>query len=299
MTARDDEQAGTPVDDVVRRDALLPDLDWSALPDGVDRVSIPAPSGSLAALQAGAPGAPPVVLVPGVTGSKEDFVLMLPLLSAGGVRVTAYDMAGQYESAAAGPAAGRTWDYDLFVDDLIAVLEAVGAPAHVLGYSFAGTITQLALARRPDLFASLTLLTCPPDPGRVLRRVRWIGRLSTLATDALIARLMVWGLRSNVLRAPAGRLRLVTHRFEFTRPDSIAAVMGLMQRTPDVEATVAASAIPKLVAVGKLDLWPLRRHAAFASRIGARLAVYRTGHSPCETAPHQLCRDLLELYAEV
>jgi pimeloyl-ACP methyl ester carboxylesterase len=239
-----------------------------------------------------------VVLVPGVTGSKEDFVWMLPLLAAGGVRVTAYDMAGQYESAAAGPAAGRAWDYDLFVDDLIAVLETVGGPVHVLGYSFAGTITQLAMARRPDLFASLTLLTCPPDSGDCLRRVRWVGPLSMLATDTLIARLMVWGLRSNVLRAPAGRLRLVKRRFGFTRADSIAAVMGLMRRTPDVEAAVAASAIPKLVAVGELDLWPLRRHAALASRIGARLAVYRTGHSPCETAPHQLCRDLLELYAE-
>ena len=299
MTARDDEQAGTPVDDAVRRDASLADIDWSALPDGVERISIAVPSGSLAGLLAGDADAAPVVMVPGVTGSKEDFVLMLPLLAAGGLRVLAYDMAGQYESAAAGPAAGGSWDYDLFVDDLIAVLEAVGAPAHVLGYSFAGTITQLALARRPDLFASLTLLTCPPDPGHSLRQVRWIGPLSTLATDALIARLMVWGLRTNVLRAPAGRLRLVVHRFRFTRPDSIAAVMGLMRRTPDVEAIVAASAIPKLVAVGKLDLWPLRRHAAFASRIGAKLAVYRTGHSPCETAPHQLSRDLLELYAEV
>jgi pimeloyl-ACP methyl ester carboxylesterase len=298
VSARDEEQADIPVDAALRLDAALPDLDWSELPAGAVRTMIEAPSGSLAALQLGAVDGPPAVLVPGVTGSKEDFVLMLPLLAAAGVRVTAYDMAGQYESATAGPAAGHSWDHDLFVDDLIAVLESVGAPAHVLGYSFAGTITQLALARRPDLFASLTLLTCPPDPGQSLRRVRWIGPLSGLATDAFIARMMVWGLRSNVLRAPAGRWRLVMHRFRFTRPESIAAVMGLMRRTPDMEAAVAASAIPKLVAVGELDLWPLRRHAAFAARIGARFAVYRTGHSPCETAPHQLCRDLLEFYAE-
>jgi phosphosulfolactate phosphohydrolase-like enzyme len=41
------------------------------------------------------------------------------------------------------------------------------------------------------------------------------------------------------------------------------------------------------------------RHAAFAERIGAELAIYDTGHSPCETTPHQLTRDLLALYAKV
>ena len=34
-------------------------------------------------------------------------------------------------------------------------------------------------------------------------------------------------------------------------------------------------------------------------RIGAQVAVYETGHSPCETAPHQLVRDMLAMFAEV
>jgi hypothetical protein len=53
------------------------------------------------------------------------------------------------------------------------------------------------------------------------------------------------------------------------------------------------------VIIGEHDLWPVTRHAAFAERIGAELAVYDTGHSPCETTPHQLTRDLLALYAKV
>jgi phosphosulfolactate phosphohydrolase-like enzyme len=49
--------------------------------------------------------------------------------------------------------------------------------------------------------------------------------------------------------------------------------------------------------VGEHDLWPAERAAAMAERIGARFAGYDTGHSPSETAPHQLTRDLLALYA--
>jgi hypothetical protein len=41
------------------------------------------------------------------------------------------------------------------------------------------------------------------------------------------------------------------------------------------------------------------RHGAFAERLGARIALYRTGHSPCETTPHQLVRDMLRLFDEV
>ncbi len=67
--------------------------------------------------------------------------------------------------------------------------------------------------------------------------------------------------------------------------------------TPDVTAAVRAAPIPKLVAVGAHDLWPTQQHAAYARLIGARLAVYETGHSPCETAPHQLVRDMLGLFA--
>ncbi len=49
--------------------------------------------------------------------------------------------------------------------------------------------------------------------------------------------------------------------------------------------------------MGEHDLWPLTLHRELAEAIGATLAVYQTGHSPCETAPNQLVRDLLALYS--
>jgi pimeloyl-ACP methyl ester carboxylesterase len=282
-------------------DSELPDLDWTVLPAGVVASRFTAPSGDLAVLEAGEPGRPRVVLVPGVTGSKEDFILMMPPLAAAGFHVLSYDMAGQYESWDAGPEKllppVRHYDHDLFVGDLVAVLESAPGPAHVLGYSFAGTVAQLALVQRPELFLSLTLLSAPPQSGQGFRGVKRIGWISGLTTGRVGAALMIWGVEQNFVHVPPGRLRFVRERFKLTRRSSVADIISLMKRAPDLERTLAANAIPKLVAVGEHDLWPVELHRAFATAIGATLAVYPTGHSPCETSPHQLVRDLLALYA--
>jgi len=275
-------------------DEALPDIDWTVPPPGAERGWIDAPGGRLASLVMGEPGHPRVVLVPGVTGSKEDFALMLPLLAAAGYRVESYDMAGQYESAAAGPPRGRRYDHELFVRDLLVVLGET--PAHVLGYSFAGTVAQLALAQRPDLFLSLTLLSVPPQPGQGFRGVKRLGPFTGLTTDRIGAALMIWGVWNNFTHVPPKRLEFVRQRFSLTRRSSVADIISLMKHAPDVRAALAAAELPKLVAVGEHDLWPLSRHAELAESIGATLAVYRTGHSPCETAPHQLVRDMIELY---
>lgn len=233
-------------------------------------------------------------------GSKEDFFLMMPVLAAAGYYVLSYDMSGQYESAAAGPEnlvpPAARYGYDLFVNDLVALLESVGDAVHVLGYSFAGIVAQIAFARRPELFRSLSLLSAPPVPGQSFRTVSRVGRFSPLVNDKVHARLIIWGIRRNFVRVPRARMRFIRHRFESTRMQSLQDVVTLMRRSPDLRAVLAAAELPKLVAVGRADVWPLRLHQAFAASIGARFAVYGTGHAPCEEAPHQLSRDLLELF---
>jgi pimeloyl-ACP methyl ester carboxylesterase len=282
-------------------DQNLSDFDWAVLPGGVTTSRFPAPSGDLAVIEAGAAGNPRVILVPGVTGSKEDFSLVLPLLAAAGFHAIAFDMAGQYQSHAAGPEnltpPKSRYDHDLFVNDLIALLKDRTEPAHVLGYSFAGTVAQIAFSRRPELFRSLTLLSTPPNPGQGFRGVKIIGPFSGLATGRAGAAFMIWGLMRNIVKVPPRRADFVRHRLEETRRSSVANIISLMKRAPDLDATLADASIPKLVAVGEHDLWPLELHTAFAERIHATLAVYPTGHSPCETTPHQLVRDLLVLFA--
>ncbi|PJJ61403.1 alpha/beta fold hydrolase [Compostimonas suwonensis] len=286
------------VDEAVLRDRAIPDIDWTVLPEGSLSSRFEAPSGSLAVVSLGDPNAPRVVLAPGVTGSKEDFSLLSPLLVEAGYYVQSFDMAGQYESADAGPAprSGRHYDYELFVDDLLAFLESGSTPAHVLGYSFAGTVAQLAMLRRPELFASLALLGTPPLSGKAFRGVRTIGSLAYVVDGRTGAGLMIWGVVTNKNRVSQRRLDFVRMRFGFTRRTSVDDIIGMMNNAPELRAAVAAVEIPKLVATGDHDLWPVTLHSRFARDIGAELAVYRTGHSPCETTPHQLARDLLALY---
>ena len=296
-------QARPADDEALALDAAIGDVrDWRAFPRGTERTMFRAPSGELARVAYGPPAGRRVVLVPGATGSKEDFVLMLPLLAAAGYRVESFDLAGQYESADAGP-----WHFDppraryderLFLDDLLAVLDDGPGRAHVLGYSFAGTLAELALLERPDRFASLTLLSAPPVPGQAFRSIKRIGALAPFTTARVSAGLMLWGIRSNLNKVSPGRIAFVRERFALTRRESVDDIIGLMMHTPDLRAELAASPVPKLVAVGEHDLWSRELHQGFAHRIGARLAVYLTGHSPCETAPHQLVRDMLALFAE-
>ena len=275
-------------------------MDWTALPDGAVRGHFDAPSGTLATVSMGTPGNPRVLLVPGATGSKEDFVLMLPELAAAGYFVLSCDIAGQYESATAGPEnlvpPRAHYDYDLFANDLIAILDAEEGAAHVVGYSFAAIVAQVAFSRRPEKFRSLTLLSCPPEPGQSFRGVQRIGRFSGRTSPRIGAALMIWGIRLNVGHVPANRIRFVKYRFRFTRRSSVRDIVGLMQHSPDLSVALVGASLPKFVAVGEHDLWPLVLHRRFAQSLGARIAVYRGGHSPSETSPFQMSRDLIALY---
>ena len=83
------------------------------LPSGVRRLTIETGRGKFAALEALPPSGvrerQPALLVPGYTGSKEDFLLILQALAAAGRQVVAIDMRGQFETPGADDAA----DYQL------------------------------------------------------------------------------------------------------------------------------------------------------------------------------------------
>ncbi|MBT2568870.1 alpha/beta hydrolase [Arthrobacter sp. ISL-85] len=300
----DPEEFGSArVDAAALLDAELGDVDWSVPPAGAALFAIEVPSGKLAAMALGDPEDPCVVLVPGATGSKEDFSLMMPDLVQAGYYALTYDLAGQYQSAGAGPEnlvpPRKHYDYQLFMDDFLAVLETTATPAHVVAYSFAGVIAQLAYVQRPELFRSITFLGCPPGPGQSFRGVSRVGRFSTWVNGRAGAALLIWGIRSGrVAHVPPGRQRFVNYRFRFTRRASVRDIYILMQKVPDLRAALAEAPLPKFVAVGEHDLWPLQLHRLFAQAIRARIGVYRGGHSPCETSPHEFSRDLLALYAK-
>ncbi|WP_298229519.1 alpha/beta fold hydrolase [Gryllotalpicola sp.] len=277
-------------------DAQIAEVDWAAPDPAAAPFRFEAPSGSLAGWSLGDPANPRVVLVPGATGSKEDFVLLAPPLAEAGYFVQTFDLAGQYESADAGPslATGR-YDFDMHVADVLAFL-AAGDAAHVLGYSYGGIVAQQIVATRPDLVRSLTLLTTPPAVGNTFRRVKVVGFLAPFLTAHQAGGLMRWGITTNKNKVDRARFDFVVNRLRVTRRQSVDDMMVTMLDAPDLRAAVADSGIPALVATGEHDLWRVALHAEYADQIGAELAVYRTGHSPCERTPNQLAFDMLRLF---
>src|SRR5262245_10323976 len=97
------------------------------LPEVARRRTLGIEDGRLAALEAAPAGTVPVrgvaVLLPGFTGSKEDFIPLLSPIAAAGYRVICYDQRGQYESA--GPDREAAYSLSLFARDLREVIGAV------------------------------------------------------------------------------------------------------------------------------------------------------------------------------
>ncbi|MDQ3764843.1 MAG: alpha/beta hydrolase [Actinomycetota bacterium] len=112
---------------------------------------IPVPGAELVYDEQGA--GEPLVLVHGTGAQASTWGGAVGDLAAGGYRVIAYDRRG-YGRSIHRPVR----DYRVHVADLAAVVEHVGAPAHVLGWSSGGS-TALALAvQRPELCRGVVVI---------------------------------------------------------------------------------------------------------------------------------------------
>ena len=133
------------------------------LPGCARALRLPTARGEFAALLAEPAG--PVrgtaLLVPGFTGSKEDFIALLEPLAEAGYRIAAIDQRGQYETG--GPADPDAYAVAELGRDVHALTAALtdGGPLHLLGHSFGGQVVREAVlaADGPLPWASLTLLS--------------------------------------------------------------------------------------------------------------------------------------------
>jgi len=122
------------------------------LPDGVRPTTIHTSRGSFAALE-GVPASgvcerDAALLVPGYTGSKEDFLAILDLLADGSRQVIAIDMRGQFETPGADdPDAYRA---AALGSDIAAIIHATGV-RHLVGHSYGGLVAREALLASPEL----------------------------------------------------------------------------------------------------------------------------------------------------
>lgn len=257
------------------------------VPPGVDVVGLPARVGVLTALHAAPAGEArgTVLVVPGYTGSKEDFREFLPLFAARGWDAWIYSQRGQGDAAA--PAGLGSYGLDAFSSDAVEVAGLVGGgrPVHLLGHSFGGVVARAAAIASPAAFASLTLLCSGPHgwPGRHAETTEIVlrdGSMGLWYRDNPDTR----GVPDADLPPELAFLRL---RAERTSRDNLLAGAELLRSQPDTTAELGATGVPVLVAHGEHDdKWPIADQRRMAERLGAAYAVIPDGgHLPQVEAP--------------
>jgi pimeloyl-ACP methyl ester carboxylesterase len=266
------------------------------------RVRLELPGRRIAALQTGDPAHPPVLLVPGYTGSKEDFGPVLDLLAAAGWFVTAIDLPGQYES----PGLPRAGDYtpDSLAQVVRGVAGRLGTRTRLLGHSFGGLVARAAVIGEPALFDSLVLLGSGPARLDGPRRVRMDELEPVLAASGLpgvyAAMQAVAVAEPGYVTPPPDVAEFLERRFLGGSPEMLQGMADALRAEPDRVAELRATGVPVLVAHGvDDDAWPPAVQHEMAQRLGAAYAVIAgAAHSPAVENPAGTVAALLAFWRD-
>ncbi|MER8013989.1 alpha/beta fold hydrolase [Streptomyces griseoluteus] len=253
-----------------------------ARPDSVRSVRLDTGRGTFAALTA-APPAPrgTALLVPGFNGSKEDFLPLLPGLAEAGYRVVAVDQRGQYET---GPASENpSYTPEELATDVIALAGALGGPVHLVGHSYGGLVSRLAVLNSASVhatWASLTLLNFGPAAVSEPTRERLRLLLDALRTTPVPE---LWPfLRPEEGGVSEEVLAFLSDRWARNAPEALRLAAERMITEPDRTEALRDSGIPLSVVFGTPEeTWPEREAAAMARKLEAHYTeIAGGGHSP-------------------
>ncbi|MCB5180814.1 alpha/beta fold hydrolase [Streptomyces antimicrobicus] len=272
------------------------------LPGSARAYTLRTARGDFAVHEAGRAELGTALLVPGFTGSKEDFIGLLEPLAAAGHRVVAVDGRGQYQSP--GPRDEAAYALDELAHDLLAQAAALRAegPLHLVGHSFGGLVSRAAVLREPAAFTSLTLMSSGPaaiTPDQQARTKLLIAALEMLREDMPA----VWeAMRAQEPDAALDSPELTAFlraRWLGTVPEQLIATGRVLISEEDRVAELAEVDLPKLVLSGAVDYaWPLPLLDDMAQRLGARRQVIPgTAHSPNAEDPGATARALTEFWA--
>lgn len=276
------------------------------LPDGVVRRDAPVPRGPLAVLELNplVPTGAPVVLVPGFTGSKEDFRLLLPPIAAAGRRAVAVDQRGQHESR--GPDDPDAYAVARLADDLLALLASLAAgPVHLVGHSFGGLVSRAAVLAQPSAVRSLTLMSSGPaaltgprvEVLPLLAPVLESGGMPALvdAVDAIEAS------DPRVQARPPEISAFLRRRMLASSPAGLLGMAAGLTGEPDRVDALRETGVPVLVLHGEDDdAWAPALQAEMAERLGARHVVVPDAvHSPAVENPGPTAAALLAFADDV
>ncbi|MFT4189350.1 MAG: alpha/beta hydrolase [Aeromicrobium sp.] len=262
------------------------------VPEGVEATRIETPRGSFAVHRARPEAAQRgrLLLIPGWTGSKEDFTQLLPHLAAAGFDATAYDQRGQFET----PAADDD-DFSLsgLAADAASIADALSERVHLLGHSFGGLVAQTATVEHTDQWASLSLLCTGPGGHGEADFARLNTMVEALDTTPMIE---VCRRRTKNAKNPPEIQDFVERKYVGTSAASLRAMTLHLMHAPDRVDEVAATGLPVWVGYGEHDnAWPIPTQDAMAARLGAApVMLPGLAHSPAVEGPEALAAAWLE-----
>ncbi|WP_020668019.1 alpha/beta fold hydrolase [Amycolatopsis nigrescens] len=267
------------------------------------RITLDGRYGPIAALSAGVPAAATVLLVPGYTGSKEDFTPMLDGIAAAGFRAVALDLPGQHESG--GPPDESAYLPAALGEVIAKLIESLTAdgPVLLLGHSYGGLVARGAVLAGARV-AGLTLMDSGPRhlPDGVRLDALALGEpmlrenglsAAYAVRERVSAQFPAWAL------LPAELKDFLRARFVTSSAPSLLGMAHGLRTEPDLVTELAgaltAAAIPCLVVAGEQDdAWSVPDQRAMAGRLDAPFAaIPDAAHSPNTENPAALLATLL------
>jgi len=261
------------------------------------------------------------LLLPGFTGSKEDFLDLLAPLTGAGYRVVAVDGRGQHETP--GPREEAAYAQDALAADILAQTAALadrygagpgGAPLHVLGHSLGGHLVRAAVlsaaARGALPYSSVTLMSSGPAAVSEQQQARTrllVEYLPTVDMETAWQAMNAMDARptpdtdgtAGPGPEPTGLADFLHRRWLGTVPEQLIATARQLMTETDRVGELAAVPVPKLVLSGEQDYaWPVPWLDEMADRLGARRVVVKGAeHSPNAERPAETAAALLDFWA--
>lgn len=258
------------------------------LPEGVTARTVEVPGGPLALLETAGDGGT-VLMVPGFTGSKEDFTPVLPLLADRGFRVLAVDQRGQHESP--GPDDPSAYTTEALGRELLDLLDALGTgPVHLVGHSFGGLVSRAALLADPGRFRSFALMDSGPSALTGPRADALPFLRPILVEGGLQA---VWEASRSMpvdpTKPPVSEdvRDFLEARFFGSSAAGLLGMSDALLSEPDRVEELRATGVPVLVLYGEGDdAWSPQVQDEMAERLGAPVVVVpQAWHSPAVENP--------------